>query len=304
MPILRIIKSETNINFMRIKKLTLFISFILFFLSLSLVFIKGLNLGIDFTGGSLIEVRFKENIDLNNLRMKMNKLDLGEIQLQTIGNGNDIVIKVQDKKNNENTQSETIQIIKNSLSGESVEYRRAEFVGPKVGGELVNAGIIAVIFSLIGILIYIWIRFQWNFAIGAIIALVHDVILTLGFFSVLQLEFNLATVAAVLTIAGYSINDTVVIYDRIRDTMRKYKQITFDKVINISLNGTLSRTLTTSLTTLLALIALYTFGGIVISSFIIALIWGVLIGTYSSVYVASPILTYLKQDNRQIKDGN
>jgi len=304
MPILRIIKSETNINFMRIKKLTLFISFILFFLSLSLVFIKGLNLGIDFTGGSLIEVRFKENIDLNNLRMKMNKLDLGEIQLQTIGNGNDIVIKVQDKKNNENTQSETIQIIKNSLSGESVEYRRAEFVGPKVGGELVNAGIIAVIFSLIGILIYIWIRFQWNFALGAIIALVHDVILTLGFFSVLQLEFNLATVAAVLTIAGYSINDTVVIYDRIRDTMRKYKQITFDKVINISLNGTLSRTLTTSLTTLLALIALYTFGGIVISSFIIALIWGVLIGTYSSVYVASPILTYLKQDNRQIKDGN
>ena len=304
MPILRIIKSETDINFMRIKKLTLFISSILFFLSLSLVFIKGLNLGIDFTGGSLIEVRFKENIDLNNLRMKMNKLDLGEIQLQTIGNGNDIVIKVQDKKNNENTQSETIQIIKNNLSDESVEYRRAKFVGPKVGGELVNAGIIAVIFSLIGILIYIWIRFQWNFALGAIIALVHDVILTLGFFSVLQLEFNLATVAAVLTIAGYSINDTVVIYDRIRDTMRKYKQITFDKVINISLNGTLSRTLTTSLTTLLALIALYTFGGIVISSFIIALIWGVLIGTYSSVYVASPILTYLKQDNRQIKDGN
>ena len=304
MPILRIIKSETNINFMRIKKLTLFISSILFFLSLSLVFIKGLNLGIDFTGGSLIEVRFKENIDLNNLRMKMNKLDLGEIQLQTIGNENDIVIKVQDKENNENKRIETIQIIKKSLSDKSVEYRRAEFVGPKVGGELVNAGIIAVIFSLIGILIYIWIRFQWNFAIGAIIALVHDVILTLGFFSVLQLEFNLATVAAVLTIAGYSINDTVVIYDRIRDTMRKYKQITFDKIINISLNGTLSRTLTTSLTTLLALIALYTFGGIVISSFIIALIWGVLIGTYSSVYVASPILTYLKQDNRQIKDGN
>ena len=298
MPILRIIKSETNINFMRIKKLTLFISSILFFLSLSLVFIKGLNLGIDFTGGSLIEVRFKENIDLNNLRMKMNKLDLGEIQLQTIGNENDIVIKVQDKKNNENTQSETIQIIKKSLSDKSVEYRRAEFVGPKVGSELVNAGIIAVIFSLIGILIYIWLRFQWNFALGAIIALIHDVILTLGFFSIFQFEFNLATVAAVLTIAGYSINDTVVIYDRIRDTMRKYKQITFDKVINISLNGTLSRTLTTSLTTLLALIALYTFGGIVISSFIIALIWGVLIGTYSSVYVASPILTYLKQDNR------
>ena len=295
MPILRIIKSATNINFMRIKKLTLFISTILFLLSLSLIFIKGLNLGIDFTGGSLIEVRFKENIDLNNLRTKMNKLNLGEIQLQTIGNENDIIFKVQDNKNK---QIQTVQIIKESLSDQSVEYRRTEFVGPKVGSELVNAGIIAVIFSLIGILIYIWIRFQWNFALGAIIALIHDVILTLGFFSVLQLEFNLATVAAVLTIAGYSINDTVVIYDRVRDSMRKYKQITFDEVINISLNSTLSRTLMTSLTTLLALIALLTFGGIVISSFIIALIWGVLIGTYSSIYVASPILTYLRKDNK------
>ena len=297
MPILRIIKSSTNINFMRIKKLTLFISTILFLLSLSLIFIKGLNLGIDFTGGSLIEVRFKENIDLNNLRTKMNKLNLGEIQLQTIGNENDIIFKVQDNKNK---QTETVQIIKESLNDQSVEYRRTEFVGPKVGSELVNAGIIAVIFSLIGILIYIWIRFQWNFALGAIIALIHDVILTLGFFSVLQLEFNLATVAAVLTIAGYSINDTVVIYDRIRESMRKYKQISFDEVINISLNGTLSRTLMTSLTTLMALLALFIFGGIVISSFIIALIWGVLIGTYSSLYVASPILTYLKQEKRQV----
>ena len=295
MPILRIIKSATNINFMRIKKLTLFVSTILFLLSLSLIFIKGLNLGIDFTGGSLIDVRFKENIDLNNLRTKMNKLNLGEIQLQTIGNENDIIFKVQDNKNK---QIETVQIIKESLSDQSVEYRRTEFVGPKVGSELINAGIIAVIFSLIGILIYIWIRFQWNFALGAIIALIHDVILTLGFFSILQLEFNLATVAAVLTIAGYSINDTVVIYDRVRDSMRKYKQITFDEVINISLNSTLSRTLMTSLTTLLALIALLTFGGIVISSFIIALIWGVLIGTHSSIYVASPILTYLKKDNK------
>ena len=295
MPILRIIKSATNINFMRIKKLTLFVSTILFLLSLSLIFIKGLNLGIDFTGGTLIEVRFKENIDLNNLRTKMNKLNLGEIQLQTIGNENDIIFKVQDNKNK---QIQTVQIIKESLSDQSVEYRRTEFVGPKVGSELVNAGIIAVIFSLIGILIYIWIRFQWNFALGAIIALIHDVILTLGFFSVLQLEFNLATVAAVLTIAGYSINDTVVIYDRVRDSMRKYKQITFDEVINISLNSTLTRTLMTSLTTLLALIALLTFGGIVISSFIIALIWGVLIGTYSSTYVASPILTYFRKDNK------
>ena len=300
MPILKIIKSGTNIKFMKIKKITLFISSILFFLSLSLVFFKGLNLGIDFTGGSLIEVRFKESVDLNNLRVEMNKLDLGEIQLQTIGDENDVVIRAQDKKNSNEKQTETIQVIKNSLSDKSVEYRRTEFVGPKVGGELVKAGIIAVVFSLIGILLYIWLRFKWNFALGAIIALIHDVILTLGFFSFLKLEFNLATVAAVLTIAGYSINDTVVIYDRVRETMRKYKQVTFDEVINLSLNGTLSRTLTTSLTTLLALVALFIFGGIVISSFIIALIWGVFIGTYSSLYVASPILTYLRSDDREV----
>lgn len=298
MPILRIIKTGTDIKFMKIKRLTLFISSFLFLLSLFSIFTKGLNLGIDFTGGSLIEVRFKENISLNNLRIKMNKLNLGEIQLQTIGSENDVVIRAQDKINDASTQTKTIEVIKNSLKDKSVDYRRTEFVGPKVGGELVNAGIIAVIFSLIGILFYIWLRFQWNFAIGAIIALIHDVILTLGFFSVLQLEFNLATVAAVLTIAGYSINDTVVIYDRIRETMRKYKQITFDEIINLSLNGTLSRTLMTSLTTLLALMALFIFGGVVISSFIIALIWGVIIGTYSSLYVASPLLIFLKADKR------
>ena len=303
MPILKIIKSETNIKFMKIKKITLFLSLTLFLLSLGSIIFKGLNLGIDFTGGTLIEARFDKKINLNDLRIKMNKLDLGEIQLQTIGNQNDVVIRVQEKQISSEKQSEAIEIIKNSLKENLVEYRRTEYVGPKVGGELVNAGIIAVIFSLFGILIYIWLRFQWNFALGAIIALIHDVILTLGFFSFLKLDFNLATVAAVLTIAGYSINDTVVIYDRIRESMRKYKQSSFDDVINISLNGTLSRTLTTSLTTLLALGALFIFGGIVISSFIIALIWGVLIGTYSSLYVASPILAFLGSDNREKKEN-
>ena len=298
MPFLKLVKTGTDIKFMKIKRLTLLVSSFLFLLSLISIFTKGLNLGIDFTGGSLIEVRFEEKISLTNLRSEMNNLDLGEIQLQTIGEENDVVIRVQDKNNDAITQTKTIEVIKNSLKDKSVDYRRTEFVGPKVGGELVNAGIIAVIFSLIGILFYIWLRFQWNFAIGAIIALIHDVILTLGFFSVLQLEFNLATVAAVLTIAGYSINDTVVIYDRIRETMRKYKQITFDEIINLALNGTLSRTLMTSLTTLLALTALFIFGGVVISSFIIALIWGVFIGTYSSLYVASPLLIFLKTDKR------
>ena len=301
MPFLKLVKTGTDIKFMKLKRLTVLISSFLFLLSLISIFTKGLNLGIDFTGGSLIEVRFEEKISLNNLRSEMNNLDLGEIQLQTIGEENDVVIRVQDKNNDAITQTKTIEVIKNSLKDKSVDYRRTEFVGPKVGGELVNAGIIAVIFSLIGILFYIWLRFQWNFAIGAIIALIHDVILTLGFFSVLQLEFNLATVAAVLTIAGYSINDTVVIYDRIRETMRKYKQITFDEIINLALNGTLSRTLMTSLTTLLALTALFIFGGVVISSFIIALIWGVFIGTYSSLYVASPLLIFLKTDKRVSK---
>ena len=301
MPFLKLVKTGTDIKFMKIKRLTLLVSSFLFLLSLISIFTKGLNLGIDFTGGSLIEVRFEEKISLNNLRSEMNNLDLGEIQLQTIGEENDVVIRVQDKNNDAITQTKTIEVIKNSLKDKSVDYRRTEFVGPKVGGELVNAGIIAVIFSLIGILFYIWLRFQWNFAIGAIIALIHDVILTLGFFSVLQLEFNLATVAAVLKIAGYSINDTVVIYDRIRETMRKYKQITFDEIINLALNGTLSRTLMTSLTTLLALTALFIFGGVVISSFIIALIWGVFIGTYSSLYVASPLLIFLKTDKRVSK---
>tara|TARA_B100000029_G_scaffold435906_1_gene450212 strand:- start:7791 stop:8708 length:918 start_codon:yes stop_codon:yes gene_type:complete len=305
MPVLRIIKQDLKLKFMKIKRITLFFSLFLFLFSLFSIFSKGLNLGIDFTGGSLIEVRFEKNLDLNKLREKFGKLNLGEVQLQTIGNENDIVIRAQNKSNTENERMETINIIKNSLENESVEYRRTEFVGPKVGQELVKAGIIAVVFSLIGILIYIWMRFHWNFAIGAILALIHDVILTLGFFSVFKFEFNLATVAAVLTIAGYSINDTVVIYDRIRDSMRKYKKVSFDEVINISLNGTLSRTLMTSLTTLLALLALFIFGGSVISSFIIALIWGVIIGTYSSLYVASPVLIYLKADQRIVdKNGN
>ena len=187
-------------------------------------------------------------------------------------------------------QTKIIQVIKNSLSDKSVEYRRTEFVGPKVGKELINAGIIAIIFSLFGILIYIWLRFQWNFALGAIIALIHDVILTLGFFSIFQFEFNLATVAAVLTIAGYSINDTVVIFDRVRENLRKYKKMELVELFNLSINNTLSRTIMTSLTTLIALFCLYLFGGQVIKPFAFTMIIGVIIGTYSSMFIAVPTL--------------
>jgi preprotein translocase SecF subunit len=233
------------------------------------------------------------------LRGNLNKLNIGEVQLQTIGSDNDIAIRVQ-KDSGDDKQLDSIKKIKNALSNIEIEFRRTEYVGPKVGKELIRAGLIAILFSLLGILAYIWLRFEWHFALGAIIALIHDVFLTIGFFSIFQFEFNLATVAAVLTIAGYSINDTVVIYDRIRETLRKYKEAPYEEIINLSLNRTLSRTLMTSLTTLLALLALFIFGGNVISGFIIALIWGVIIGTYSSLYIASPALLILNVDQRKI----
>ena len=281
------------------------ISISLVAISLLLLVFKGLNFGIDFTGGVLIEIRSKnETINLTKLRDDLNKLNVGEIQLQTIGSEKDIAIRVQKYSPGQDKQLDSIKKIKSALANIEIEFRRTEYVGPKVGKELIKAGLIAVIFSLLGILFYIWLRFEWFFALGAIIALIHDVFLTIGFFSIFQFEFNLATVAAVLTIAGYSINDTVVIYDRIRETSRKYKKVIFEEIINLSLNSTLSRTLMTSLTTLLALLALFIFGGNVISSFVIALIWGVIIGTYSSLYVASPILLILNADKRNTSNQN
>ena len=300
MPILNIFPRNTNYKFMRLRKIAIFFSISLFIISFISIFIQGLNFGIDFTGGVLIELRSKnEIINLTDLRGNLNKLNIGEVQLQTIGSDNDIAIRVQ-KDSGDDKQLDSIKKIKNALSNIEVEFRRTEYVGPKVGKELIRAGLIAILFSLLGILAYIWLRFEWHFALGAIIALIHDVFLTIGFFSIFQFEFNLATVAAVLTIAGYSINDTVVIYDRIRETLRKYKEAPFEEIINLSLNRTLSRTLMTSLTTLLALLALFIFGGNVISGFIIALIWGVIIGTYSSLYIASPALLILNVDQRKI----
>ena len=299
MPILNIFPRNTDYKFMRLRKIAIFFSISLFIISFISIFIQGLNFGIDFTGGVLIELRSKNKIiNLTDLRGNLNKLNIGEVQLQTIGSDNDIAIRVQ-KDSGDDKQLDSIKKIKNALSNIEIEFRRTEYVGPKVGKELIRAGLIAILFSLLGILAYIWLRFEWHFALGAIIALIHDVFLTIGFFSIFQFEFNLATVAAVLTIAGYSINDTVVIYDRIRETLRKYKEAPFEEIINLSLNRTLSRTLMTSLTTLLALLALFIFGGNVISGFIIALIWGVIIGTYSSLYIASPALLILNVDQRR-----
>ena len=305
MPLLNIIPTNTSFKFMSLRKIGLFFSVTLILISFIAIFTKGLNFGIDFTGGVLIEIRSKnETINLTKLRDDLNKLNVGEIQLQTIGSEKDIAIRVQKYSPGQDKQLDSIKKIKSALENIEIEFRRTEYVGPKVGKELIKAGLIAVIFSLLGILFYIWLRFEWFFALGAIIALIHDVFLTIGFFSIFQFEFNLATVAAVLTIAGYSINDTVVIYDRIRETSRKYKKVIFEEIINLSLNSTLSRTLMTSLTTLLALLALFIFGGNVISSFVIALIWGVIIGTYSSLYVASPILLILNADKRNTSNQN
>ena len=305
MPLLNIIPTNTSFKFMSLRKIGLFFSVTLILISFIAIFVKGLNFGIDFTGGVLIEIRSKnETINLTKLRDDLNKLNVGEIQLQTIGSEKDIAIRVQKYSPGQDKQLDSIKKIKSALANIEIEFRRTEYVGPKVGKELIKAGLIAVIFSLLGILFYIWLRFEWFFALGAIIALIHDVFLTIGFFSIFQFEFNLATVAAVLTIAGYSINDTVVIYDRIRETSRKYKKVIFEEIINLSLNSTLSRTLMTSLTTLLALLALFIFGGNVISSFVIALIWGVIIGTYSSLYVASPILLILNADKRNTSNQN
>ena len=305
MPLLNIIPTNTSFKFMSLRKIGLFFSVTLILISFIAIFTKGLNFGIDFTGGVLIEIRSKnETINLTKLRDDLNKLNVGEIQLQTIGSEKDIAIRVQKYSPGQDKQLDSIKKIKSALANIEIEFRRTEYVGPKVGKELIKAGLIAVIFSLLGILFYIWLRFEWFFALGAIIALIHDVFLTIGFFSIFQFEFNLATVAAVLTIAGYSINDTVVIYDRIRETSRKYKKVIFEEIINLSLNSTLSRTLMTSVTTLLALLALFIFGGNVISSFVIALIWGVIIGTYSSLYVASPILLILNADKRNTSNQN
>ncbi len=287
---IKIIKLDTSINFLSKTKIFISLSMIFLIASICLLLSRGLNFGIDFNGGTLIEVqKISGNADVSEMRSRLGQLDLGNIQLQEFGKKTDLLIRVEQLSEEEGVQ----QVIINEIS-EVVEkdykIRRIEVVGPKVSAELIKKGIIAVITAVISVLIYIWFRFEWQFGIGAIFALVHDIIITIGVFSLLQLEFNLSIIAALLTIVGYSLNDTVVIYDRIREELRKYKKMPIVELINQALNLTLSRTLMTSITTLLALISLYLFGGEVIKGFTFAMIWGVLIGTYSSIFIASPIL--------------
>lgn len=292
MALIRKVPLAPKFDFLARRTLFLAFSTVLVIGSLALFAFNGLNLGVDFRGGTLIEVRTDGPADLSALRDRLGGLGLGEVTLQEFGRPDDVLINVQRQEGDEAAQLAAIERIKTELRDTVAEYRRTEFVGPKVGGELREAGALATGLALLGIALYIWFRFEWHFALAALTALVHDIIATIGFFALTQIEFNLATLAAVLTIAGYSINDTVVIFDRVRETLRKYKKLAVFELLNMSLNATLSRSLLTSLTTLIALTALSVFGGEVIRGFTLGLIWGVTIGTYSSIGLAVPMLSF------------
>ena len=288
---LRIVPDGLSANFIGLRRIAFAFSAIMIVLAIATTAVQGLNFGIDFRGGILIEVRTEEPANIEEMRNTLGGLGLGETSLQNFGSERDVLIRIQRQDGAEEEQIAAIGIIQDTLG--DVEYRRTEFVGPTVGDELVEAGIMAVLLSLAGILIYIWLRFEWQFGICAVIALAHDVITTIGLFALIQFEFNLATVAALLTIAGYSINDTVVVFDRVRENLRRYKKASLVEVLNRSINDVLSRTILTSVTTLLALLAIYVFGGAVIRDFAFALMWGILIGTYSSIFLAVPLLLYM-----------
>ena len=299
---LRFIPAGINLQFISKRIIFFVFSGLLVGLSVGLFTIKGVNYGIDFKGGILIEVRTPDVPDLGAMRLALSDLGLGEVALQEFGAPNDVLIRVQRQEGGERAQQAAVEAVK-AVLGPEVKYRRTEFVGPKVSEELFWDGVMAVTFAIIAILVYIWFRFEWQFGVGAVVALVHDVLSTIGLFSLLGLEFNLSTVAAILTIAGYSINDTVVVYDRVRENLRKFKTMPLAELFNRSINETLSRTVITSVTTLLALLSLYLLGGEVLRGFSFAMIWGVIIGTYSSVCLAVPMLLYLDLGRRAGSGG-
>jgi len=294
------------INFNKFYKLFNLISIILVTLSILLLLFKGLNFGVDFKGGTIIELRITDKqVDISTLRKSFDNMNLGNVNVKKFGNESDFLIKFEKK----NIKSDKIENIKNDLTqsiGNSFNFRRVENVGPKVSSELLKSGIIAIVLSLAAMLFYIWIRFEWQFSLGAILALFHDVLITLGFFSLFGLEINLSIVAAILTIVGYSMNDTVVIFDRVRENLKKFSDIKIFELTNISINETLSRTIITSVTTLLALVSIYTFGGEILKGFSLAMILGVIFGTYSSIYIANPILVKLRVSQKTIlkEDSN
>jgi len=289
-----------NINFNKYFKLFNLFSISLIIISIILLFFKGLNFGVDFKGGTLIELRSTDSqINITKLRQSFLNMNLGDVSVKEFGKKNDFLIKFEKKDNNINFIEEVKKNLEKSI-GPGFDFRRVENVGPKVSSELLKSGILAICLALAAMLIYIWIRFEWQFSLGAILALFHDVILTLGIFSLFNLEINLSIVASVLTIVGYSMNDTVVIFDRVRENLKKFADIKIFDLTNKSINETLSRTIITSVTTLLALFSIYIFGGEILKGFSLAMILGVIFGTYSSIYIANPILILLKVSQKTI----
>jgi preprotein translocase subunit SecF len=287
---------SAKFRFMDHKWIAFILSAIFIVASLALIPIKGLNFGIDFTGGIVIEARTAKPIELSKFRKLLTTSEFGEISLQNFGSENDVLIRIQAQEGDSKEQLKAVQKVKKILSEglkEKINYRKVDFVGPQVGEELIEAGTLSLIFAFLAIMAYIWIRFEWQFGVGAIVALIHDVTLTMGLFSLLEIEFNLTSIAAILTIVGYSINDSVVIYDRVRENMRKFKKMHMEELLNKSVNNTLSRTLLTAGSTIAALLALAIFGGQVLYGFSIAVLFGIVVGTYSSIYIAAPILLFM-----------
>src|SRR6185503_13897948 len=294
LPLLRIVPDDTKFDFMRFRRISFPVSALLSIVAIFLFFHPGLNLGIDFIGGTLIELQTKSGpADLGKMRTTLTGLGLGDIQLQQFGGPSDVLIRIAQQPGGEAAQQAAVQKVRGAL-GSNIEYRRIEVVGPRVSSELLSWGMIGIIVAIGAILIYLWFRFEWQFALGAMIANVHDLVLTLGFMSLMQIDFDLTSIAALLTILGYSLNDTVVIYDRIREMLRRYKRLPMPDLLNISVNATLSRSIITHLTVTLALLALFFFGGHAIHGFVTTMMFGVvLVGTYTSVFIAAPILIYL-----------
>jgi preprotein translocase subunit SecF len=293
-PLLRIVPDDTKFDFMRFRRISFPISAVLSIIAILLFFFHGLNFGIDFVGGTVVEVQSKSGpADLAKMRTTLGGLGLGDVQLQEFGSPTDVLIRVPQQPGGEQAQQAAITKVREAL-GTDVEYRRIEVVGPRVSSELLAKSTIGLGLAILAILVYLWFRFEWQFALGAMIANVHDLVLTIGYMSLTQIDFDLASIAALLTILGYSLNDTVVIYDRIREMLRRYKKMPIPDLLNVSVNATLSRSIITHVTVTLALLALLFFGGHAIHSFVATMIFGVvLVGTYTSVFIAAPILIYL-----------
>ncbi|HPF47592.1 MAG: protein translocase subunit SecF [Alphaproteobacteria bacterium] len=293
MKLLKLVPEDTHINFIGVRKFAYVLSSLLLISSIALYIVKDLNFGIDFKGGFLIEAHTDHATDVGKVRSLTSDLGFGDVAVQTFGQDNEILIRLEYQE--DKSLSEVVDIVRVTLEkgiGDNVRFERTESVGPKVSGDLIEAGIFSVLLSIGAVLLYIWVRFEWQFGLGAVIALIHDVLITIGMFSLTRLEFNLNIIAALLTIVGYSLNDTVVVYDRIRENLGKYRKMELPELLNHTLNETLSRTTMTSFTTIIALFALFYFGGEVIHGFTAAMIWGIFVGTYSSIFIASPVLMW------------